>query len=60
MSRLNHPREDSEQISVNSRLCFLFILALAAAVRFYGIRRPYMWLDEAFSVQLSAYPPSLI
>lgn len=60
MARLNHSGEDSEQISVSSRLCFLFILALAAAVRFYGITRPYMWFDEAFSVQLSAYPPSLI
>jgi mannosyltransferase len=60
MARLNHAGEDSEQISLSSRLCFLFILALAAAVRFYGITRPYMWFDEAFSVQLSAYPPSLI
>lgn len=60
MARLNHRGEDGEQISVSSRLCFLFILALAVAVRFYGITRPYLWFDEAFSVQLSAYPPSMI
>jgi mannosyltransferase len=60
MARLNHASEDGEQISLSSRLCFLFILALSAAVRFYGITTPYMWFDEAFSVQLSAYPPSLI
>lgn len=36
------------------------ILALATSMRFYGLREPYLWYDEAFSILLSRHTPAQI